>query len=120
MCRFCGHLLPSRPADIHAMKMLAACELLISPYFHEPMWADLRDADVWDSSWPVYSALNGYLWGGYDTAGDLAQVLTRDKVPRPGISALYQLKPGTALGAKEWADDVLAVYSDRSGSPEGR
>ena len=97
------------------MKMYVACQFVIAPsFFDPPFWENLRKADVWDSSWPVYAAVYGYTMGGFNTVGNLALVLRLDSAPEPALLALNRLRQSTALGVPDWANEVLDAYESHT------
>ncbi len=104
---FCAGLLGDDPADSNALRMAAAYRFVIGQSSYPPTWRGLLKAGVWDLSWPVYAALNGYD-GGCDTVADIVD-LSREAGPsEPALSGLDRLMRSGTTWLAEWAERVPA------------
>jgi hypothetical protein len=108
MASWAHHRVAAEPADPAALTMAAACEAVYRHEFWLPTWVALVGSGVWDASYAVYAALNGYD-GGYDTEADLAEFLKGTAAPGPALSALDHLKQSPASWVAEWAERVRAA-----------
>jgi hypothetical protein len=105
---FCEKLLRDRPGDILAIWMRAAVASVIAHYFHPPTWIRLMAVARPEITWPVSAALCGEFLGSYDTARDLATVLTESGRVREALLELSHMKKGAGKAyVSNWAGNVI-------------
>jgi hypothetical protein len=108
MGEFCVRLLGDDPADPDALTMAAAYHIVVAQSFSLPIWRGIREAGVWEASWSVYAALDGYD-GGYDTVADLVKFLREQGSSEPALLALDRLMQSEIPWVVKWAERVVAA-----------
>ncbi len=114
MSDFCRKLADESPEDGQARLMQAAVQVLVGHGFEPTAWGRLVSDGLADAAWPVYAALIGLRFGGYDTTPGLVRLLEGLGLSGGVRLALDALARAGEPSVREWVEEILDRCKGRS------